>query len=324
MSTRLGPDELLTGDDFPSLNAAFYRAEPADYFDRRLVLLLLTAGNTPGVEELLNRGVTYENFSFPADQISRAEPWHPERFVTTETVVLLHHLGETLIRLYLGHEATAEEGVPPCPWLDLARVRTPGLFKMRARERFLNSPLDTAERRRRVALAFYGAATTRSFEPRPAEREWTRSLDSIESHLVGFANELLDGGALYNAAKHGLALGPEHREAEFKDLASSSGPSIEYLEVKRDDDRDRWYRTVDWVNIDLRLAEIGVGVELIRMLWNVARARYVLPRARIEHRLFDRPTYAQMAARDLPKVGGTVRRSSFKLKYVRMQPIEAH
>ena len=45
---------------------------------------------------------------------------------------LLHHASEALLRLYLAHEP-----LTACPWLDMARVRSPGKFKQIVEARFL-------------------------------------------------------------------------------------------------------------------------------------------------------------------------------------------
>lgn len=49
------------------------------------------------------------------------------RYAVAESSVLLHHAAETLFRLYLAHRE-----LPPCPWLEVSRLRNFAAFKKQA------------------------------------------------------------------------------------------------------------------------------------------------------------------------------------------------
>jgi hypothetical protein len=89
------------------LNHDFYRLEPATYFLFRLRNLLLSAGRGLELVQLLEEGVEVGVFTLnvnegsAADSLDEEQQDHQHAFVTLETEVLLHHVSETLLRLYL-------------------------------------------------------------------------------------------------------------------------------------------------------------------------------------------------------------------------------
>jgi hypothetical protein len=277
-SKRQSPDADIAGINYLGLNATFYETRPHDYFQHRLSSLLLVAGKRAELEILLNQGLTVgtlrsfgEGFPEGTDE-ERAKA--AEVFVTTETEVLGHHVGETLLRLYLAHEA-----IPPCPWLELSRLRNPGGFKEQVRQRF-GPDTDVADpgHRDAVARVFYLSDSREGLAPPPPEAAWSESLAVIEEYLRHFARQFLGGASLYNAAKHGLAVMPGKRSARLGDkpIISADGPSIEYLYVRDRGGGDlRWNRGTHWVRMDLQLALIIRACQIIEALWKAARYRYV-------------------------------------------------
>jgi hypothetical protein len=272
---RQSADYLLTRDNYDRLNRSFYAATPADYFDQRLMNLLLMAGNPDGREELLQAGVKIGDLEYRRTAEDIADPEKAaraaEHFVIAEAEVLSHHIGETLLRLYLSHA-----GHPPCPPLALARTRTPSAFKKRVRERFVDrSPND--QTRLELAEVFHLMTDPTKGTPPIEQSRWDASLDNLESYLRHFANRFMKGAGLYNAAKHGLALNPG--EASFEMLGSPlrrSGPAIQYLDQRDDSSgRRRWAETIHWVVVDRELALVTVALQLIEALWANARTRYV-------------------------------------------------
>jgi hypothetical protein len=127
------PNYLPAAENHRELNEAFYRARPHAYFNQRLETLVLIAGKSGQLDELLAQGVTLGRLKAggaPTPDLTehqRAEAEQDrERFVIAEAEVLLHHAAETLLRLYLAHE-----GLPPCPWL----VRRASAVSPRSRTR---------------------------------------------------------------------------------------------------------------------------------------------------------------------------------------------
>ena len=275
---RPSPDKDLASENYPGLNAMFYEARPHDYFGQRLSNLILVAGKRSGLEALMAEGVTFGDLSAPAGQPSCGSAEERDKaaelFVTAETEVLCHHAGETLLRLYLAHE-----GLPPCPWLEVSRVRYPRDFKVLVKRRF-GPEIDGADPKRREALAkiFYSTDSRERLEPMPSEESWNESLRVIEMYLRHFARQFIDKAALYNATKHGLAVMPSTSTMQYNDgaLVSADGPAIEYLYLReREDGQSRWYRGTHWVKRDVQMAFAYRACQLIDMLWTVAKSRYL-------------------------------------------------
>jgi len=298
-SKRRSPDADLASENYLGLNTTFYEASPHGYFSERLSNLLLVASKGAALDALIAEGFEFGGLSVPASQSSgvseeeRAKA--AEHFVTAETEVLSHHVGETLLRLYLAHE-----GVPACPWLELSRMRTPTEFKASVRRRFgAETDVPGAKRRAEVAKVFYLTDTREALKPAPSEAAWNTSLDVIEEYLSHFARQHLDQAALYNAAKHGLAVRPSRMSLKWNDgaLVSVDGAVMQYLYLRdRDDGLRRWYQGTHWVRRDMQMALISRACQLIEALWVAARFRYV-PNTRgagAESRLFGRPTPSEL------------------------------
>ena len=252
------------------------------------------------------------------DQVAIAERAKEDRasedraahFVTAEAEVLAHHAGETLLRLYLAHEFSAETRPPPCPSLDLARLRTISQFKDQVRHRFGSdsNPGETANLDA-VARVFHGSPARETLTPAPPADLWEKSLANIESYLRAFARQHLDSAPLYNAAKHGLAVTPTETGIQWGDgsLVKVEGPAIQYLEVRRDDHgRPRWQQVTHWVKADRQMALAFRTCQLIDMLWEVARHRYLAARRSAPYRLalFVGPSYLDVVMSGDPASGG--------------------
>jgi hypothetical protein len=194
-----------------------------------------------------------------------------EQFVFAESEVLLHHVSETLLRLYLAHE-----GAPPCPWLEIARVRGAGQFKRMVSKRFADE-LPPEERRQRVGEVFFGSAERTAIKPNPPQEQWEKSLDNIEAFLTHYARHFLDAD-IYNALKHGLAVrpGPAAMQLGDGDLIKAEGPAIEYLTLgENSEGKRRWFHTTHWIEVDSALAFISIAQRLMESIWTLARFRYL-------------------------------------------------
>jgi len=270
-------DDLLVPEQFPELNQALYATKPWQYFNYRNHLLMLAAGAADRLVEIAEDGVTYKGLTYQenpgggidddGDQAEVAK----ENFVMADSEALLHHASETLLRLYLAHE-----GLKPCPWLELARVRTPGQLKEMLEDRFLEG-LDVRERRARVAAVFFGGTDRSRLSPTPPESDWTKGLDNIESFLTYFAQHFLRAD-VYNALKHGLAVRPGDAATRVGDGAflKAEGPAIEYLSLRKDaDGHRRWHRSTSWIQPDRSMALVLLVSRLMESIWRIARFRYL-------------------------------------------------
>jgi hypothetical protein len=261
------------------LNVDFYRLDPVNYFLFRLRNLLLAAGRGLELERMLIEGVEVGVFAMSVPEGSKVESLDEEQkdeqhaFVTLETEVLLHHVSETLLRLYLTHEHR-----PPCPWISLSRERSPRRFKNKVLG--LVERLQTPEGEESLAQVLLGNTDRTVFgNSAPSDEEWTELIDNTRLWLSWFARYMLDGD-VYNAAKHGLGVYPRRTgvtvEIDGKELARASGPSLEFLQsVRLEGEQGReWRRTTKWVHWDRLFGAIHIGCQLIDRLWTVARYQY--------------------------------------------------
>lgn len=305
-------DDDLAPENDRSLNDLFYVAEPHDYFLQRIGNLMLVASKNEALDDLLLHGIKIGQLAYGGVDDPDPPPLTPEaradsakaasHFVTAEAEILLHHIGETLLRLYLAHE-----GLPPCPWLELSRIRSPGEFKGMVSSRFGDAS-EAHDPTNLVAIArvFHGTDDPTRFNAPVPEGRWDADLVAIETFLRYFAHTLLTSAPLYNAAKHGLAFTPSESSMKWADgsVISAHGPVIWYLETTRNEAGvPRWQKTAHWVEIDQHIALMFRAVHLLNSLWEVARVRY-LPHQRgksIPLHLFDRPPFETF----LPKGKGT-------------------
>ncbi len=300
---RRSPDDKLADENFPGINRAYYAAEPADYFQEQFDNLLITAGARDARAAVIRKGGEFGGVKF-GEATGKPEPIEPdepavaksaEHFVLAESEVLAHHVGETLMRLYLAHES-----LPPCPALELARVRGPAKFRRMVTERFLDTKYEDYAFREPVSKVFQLVADPTYLQPVPDRDMWWASVDNIEHFLRYFARQFLDSG-LYNSAKHGMALTPTEYGFSFGDsnLTRHHGPAIYHIEQKRDSRTEdpRWFTTYRWVRPDQQVPMTFMGIKLIRGLWRMARVRYTQKDVRgAEFFFFDAPRFDQVFA----------------------------
>lgn len=267
-------DRNLVEDQFPGLNQRFYRGDPAGYFDRRSTALLVSIARPDAVDDLLTEGLAYGSLRVNRSTAPDEDDGQKRQaYASTEATALLHHCAEALFRLLLAHR-----GLPPCPWLEVARLRNFAQFKA-ALDDFLgelagDGPLDEALTVLRGTAD--GSALGLPDEMRDSDREGVRAL------LAHLAERLLTDGNLYNAAKHGLAVVGGDAAIKLGDGTmpidvSADGPSLTYLERRhRSGDRQpRWFQTLTFVNVESCLGWTYLATRQIESLWSIARARYL-------------------------------------------------
>lgn len=241
-------DRNLAPEQFRGMNRTFYRGSPHSYFNRRLTSLILAAADNQRVGQAFEEGVTFGNLTIQGgedyDETERMN------YSVTESVVLLHHVSEALVRLFFAHE-----GKPPCPWLEVARLRHFPTFKRKAAE--LANSIDTPATIRSLLEVFRGNAdTSKLVDYGWSTEKWDEDERGLKALVGGAAHRLLDEGNMYNSAKHGLALVAEEIGVEWSsettppDLGlSNQGPSLKYLEVKENKERGKqWHESLTWIN----------------------------------------------------------------------------
>lgn len=126
------------------------------------------------LEEGVEVGVFNLNVSggSEADSLNEYQRNDQHAFVTLETEVLLHHVSETLLRLYLAHEHA-----PPCPWISTSRERRPRRVKNKVSG--LLDRLQTSEGEDKLARVLIGSDDRTFFDdPGFSAEEWKELVDS--------------------------------------------------------------------------------------------------------------------------------------------------
>ncbi len=205
------PDHNLAVEQ---LNGEFYGAKPYDYFEQRLISLLLMVADSEHVASALRDGVGIGTFA--VKNAERRPENEATAYAATEAIVLLHHATEALFRLYFAHV-----GAPPCPWLEVSRVTFGGEFKKKLDS--LLSSLDTPETRSDVAKVFRGADTYGAVRSAfsGTEEQWAEQINGIVELLRLVGSRLINEGPLYNAAKHGFTV-----VAGERGIKLNAGPGV--------------------------------------------------------------------------------------------------
>jgi hypothetical protein len=273
VAKKPGPDHLLAERESAARLNDLYRAEPHEYFSWRLSLLVLAGDRSKNLAELFKDGVAVDGFRIGPTESTVEDAEEVERrysFVVAESVVLMHHVSETLLRLYLAHC-----DLPVSPVLEIARERSFARFKKRVRERFLESE-PTDANYHEVAQLLYGADDPAKLTPKPDSDKFRASIENIERWLRFFARTFTDEAYLYNALKHGLVANAGDSAMKIDDgsVFSVEGPSVLYVAERETDDRRVWSLTTRWIKLGHSLGAIYVGIKFIETLWTVSRARY--------------------------------------------------
>ena len=263
----------LNGAEIAALNRAFYGTDPADHFSRRLHQLLAQAGSSDADLRAETKEYKFGKISMTIPSVAEKDVDEDayKRYVLVEAELFVHHVAETLMRLFFAHSSN-----PPAPWVEMTKLRSPGEFKRRLQRFRKDREKETVLEG--IRLVFFG------YKHFPAE--WSeeklgqnqKGLQQVSEFLDYFASLLLDRGQTYNAVKHGLAA--QAGEAAIKvgqiEELSADGPSIAYLDRGRDDkNKSTWVVKTRWIPLEFDISLAYVGTQLLDALWPVARIRYV-------------------------------------------------
>lgn len=277
---RLRPDDFLDPRQYDGINAGFYRADPADYFRMRVYMLLLAMGRADEVGDLLNDGIEWRELKFrtmpsddatPEDESKRR--WEAAGIADAE--VVYHHAAECLLRL-----VTAHVGLPPCPRLEIARMRTPGQFKRQVQSNLVECDLERLSTD--LWPVFFGSEEViEHLDPRPPAAEVAEARVAAARWVQHFAWTWLDRAPIYNTAKHGFALGAGEGGFSIGPMGPTAlklerfDPVITYIdEVGEKGDR-RWAEHMTFVEPDKSVASALIATQMIEQLWLIAHHRYV-------------------------------------------------
>lgn len=265
------PNKGLADENYVDLNETFYGMKPHIYLRRRLRSLWIWHGNPPGLADLLGERFIVEGMAVTlgTEGDDEAEKLERERFVVIEAEVLLHHVSETLLRLYLVHAKNS-----PCPWLDVSREKSFGRLKKDVQR--LRKRLQAGEEKPGIEAAFLPPGDRAVMIPDHGEEVWEQAIQNLSEYLDYYAAHFLDA-APYNAAKHGLALLAGQSGVELGTrgdpvpFLKRSGPALVYLDIERDEasGNPRWTKVTKWIVLRRALAMTHIGCRLIEATWKI-------------------------------------------------------
>jgi hypothetical protein len=264
----------MSENQFQSLNQEFYAAKPGTYFRDRLKLLAVRAAPTEALAGLVADDLTWGPLRIVGDgsevteEDEQREKADRQRFLVTESQMLLHHVSESLLRMFLAHE-----GRPECPWLEMAALLDFNEF--RAEVEALAKGSWPQERIDAVADVFLGGVAVD-----PPE-EWIEHRDTAVRLLRLLAQRLQGDKKLYNSAKHGLTcLAGEGSiqlyTQDWEPVIGAEGVNVVFLE--REGTRKSgytWYQKTQWLNPEQAAWLAHLATVQMEALWTVARWRYL-------------------------------------------------
>lgn len=264
-------DDSVIDAHIQQVNAAFYRAEPAEYFHMRLTSFGAAVGAPEAVHDLLSPpGVT----AFGVTMTEDGEPPDAEtvaRYALIESTNIAHHSIETFFRLFLAHAIGNE-----CPAMEIATSRNPGELKKTLEFKVLASQFEDD-------LVAELGHTVFGLDHRVPEHR-TRIVACVPL-VRDLARLYLDESPMYNSIKHGMAAiaGETYFALGDSTMPGSgytmSGTSVEFLERVAADLNNStpafWRSTTRWIDVRERLAAAICATHLIGSLWSLARKRFV-------------------------------------------------
>lgn len=263
---------------FKRLNEQFYNSCPSRYFEHRLNNLVVAAAADEKLGPRIRAGIDICGDRLEIGDVERIDSDLPAdtlgRFVTAESVVLLSHVAESTMRLFLAHESQ-----PPSPWFSVSSLEFRDFWR-EVELRFVK-PVREAKLRAAVADVTLGAPERHDQFP-ASQAGWDVAVDRLTMWLRHLAKWLIDNRHPYNAAKHGFTAIADQAYLKVIDDESGTaflthtGPSLEYLSRGRwANDERAWSLTTRWFDPIELWFTIRVSCDLLEAIWSVGRARFL-------------------------------------------------
>lgn len=271
--------------DIDGLNRAFYRADPADYFERRLREHLEYLSKSDAEHRASQGALKYKKLTSTPSSLDEDPPDESarEKFLIIESTSIRHHSAETLVRAYLAHAQNSD-----CPWLDMANLRAGKAFKDRVDK--LAKSIAAGREDERIAVVFLGSSTE-SEAPIKTQEGWSETIARQADYLHLAATELLSEATAYNAVKHGMAVSAGSSSLALKGFPelAGEGPGIAALERKVSDGEATVVIAQRWVDFQLNCVVSYIFSRMIRHIWTVGKHRHHGGAPRLEE-LYRAPT----------------------------------
>ena len=259
---------------FPELNSLFYTANPAEFFNMQIDSMSLLMASKEKLAPICEEGVKIGS-------IDRRR-WEPgteerrEKYVSSQSILVLHHAAETLLRMYFAHAMNRE-----CPWFGIANMKSFSDFK-----KLVESSLSNGFDRGDVADVFLGGSNAKSAGIDLSDEKFNKCIDGCVLTLETAGNIFLEDAFLYNAAKHGLAtVTVENAKVGLKNplgdpLSIYMGDLSAYLHTETFSQRasgsdPKWYISYTGQSVERNISLINLMVIELSNLWSVAKRKYV-------------------------------------------------
>lgn len=270
-----GQGRLLDPRQFPELNAMFYNADPSEFIKMRFRVLSLMAVPDPFLAPAFAVDRQIASIRFGGGDVPPADV--RMRYLRTESVAIVHHASEALLRLYFAHIDH-----PECPWLGMSTSTDFAKFKARVGETLIEG-FNSED----IARLFLGGADPVDAGIEVPQEDFDGTIAAIEVLLQNCAERFLGDSFLYNAVKHGLTaidLDDESAKMEWtshdgKRVPMHRGPAHVYLHQKlhptAKPSDGQWFVSIDNPNPERDLTVTYLITQAIDSLWAVAQRRYL-------------------------------------------------
>ncbi len=272
------PDDqgrVLDQSQFPELNALFYTASPSDFIRMRINVMALIAAPDSALAPAFAVDRELGSVRVTAGPVPDLDL--RMQYMRTETVAIVHHASETLLRLYFAHIDH-----PESPWLGMSA--STNFVELKER---VGDLLDVGFDRKVIAELFMGGSSPVDAGIDITQEEFDDAVKALSFLLWDCGCRFIDDAYLYNAVKHGLAAidlpgGTPKMEATDEDgtqIPLHEGPAHIYLHQKlhptASPSDSQWFVSIDDPNPERDLSVAFVITQAIESLWAVARRRYI-------------------------------------------------
>lgn len=262
---KLSPDLGLAIEQYGALNKNFYEGFILDFYDIKLINLMLLVSNTDDyVNSIIGKKLKIEKFevSLKEEEIVNDDI---KKFAKLEIAMTYYHCLETFIRLFLAHATLSG-----CPWLDLSRL-TIGKYKSElenlSKNNFknLNKTLNEND-----TVLYVLTGQTKRLDGLSVE-----DVEGLRYWISWSASQLLETYD-YNSFKHGLAISP--KTAGLKIIGNENfaiqvkGEVLEFISKNEKENRYVWTKETVWIPYDSRAAIICTVSKMIKNIMIVGKA----------------------------------------------------
>lgn len=258
---------------YPELNETFYLGDPSEYLLCKIEALSLMLASDEALAPVYATNREMGGFFLgPMDVPPRESRL---RYLRLESVQLLHHAAEALLRLFYAHVEEQDS-----PWLGIAASTDFREFKKK-----IAKSLSEGFKSDDIARVFLGGTSPTDAGIEVSEAEFADTTLALDLLLHFAARTFTQESFLYNAAKHGLTVVQTDEssrmvfefDGEDEPVPIHSGPQLAYLHKQREPGArggPEWYLSLTGSLPGQDLGVASLIQRAVSSLWDVARRRY--------------------------------------------------